>query len=73
MILKKRNIIKPILPDKIHQKLKILLRFAWKSDNKIRSDKTLWELLLDKIQKLKRHLMIVKSSHCFQKLCWSML
>lgn len=66
MVLKECNIIKPILPYKIHQKSEVLLGLPWKSDDKICSDIIIFKILFDKMQELKRHFMIVKSAHRFE-------
>ena len=66
MILKECNIIKPILPYKIHQKSEILFCFSWKSDDKICSDIIIFKILFNKVQELKCHFMIVKSPHRFE-------
>ena len=66
MVLKECNIIKPILPYKIHQKSEVLLGLPWESDDKICSDIIIFKILFDKIQELKSHFMIVKSPHRFE-------
>lgn len=66
MILKECNIIKPILPYKIHQKSEVLLGLPWESDDKICSDIIIFKILFDKMQELKSHFMIVKSAHRFE-------
>ena len=66
MVLKECNIIKPILPYKIHQKSEVLLGLPWESDDKICSDIIIFKILFDKTQELKSHFMIIKSAHRFE-------